>query len=374
MIAITIIILFSYVMLIGSFIYGFDKVNYFESKTNIPKTKFSVVIPFRNEAKNLKDLIESIKLLDYPETHFEIIFVDDSSTDDSVSIIKELLAGGKLNWTLLKNAEHTKSPKKDAIKKAIDHSVFEWILTTDADCILPIKWLSTFDGFIQQHESSMIAGPVAYYDLKSFLDYFQNLDFLSLMGSTIGSFGINRPFMANGANLAYRKSFFQELNGFNNDSNIASGDDVFLLQKAVKKGCHHVAYLKSKNAIVTTKPESNWNSLISQRIRWASKSTSYKNSFSIITGFIVLLANYLIIVLGLLTLTSIINFSVFCFAVLIKILVDFTLIYKSSSFFSHKIGLLQFVFSCLLYPFFISYVAFLTTFKGYKWKNRTFHK
>jgi hypothetical protein len=74
----------------------------------------------------------------------------------------------------------------------------------------------------------MIAGVT--YDCKTASHHFQQLDLVSLQGATIGSFGIGKGFMCNGANLAYKKSLFQELNGFRNDT-IASGDDVFLLQK-----------------------------------------------------------------------------------------------------------------------------------------------
>jgi hypothetical protein len=62
------------------------------------------------------------------------------------------------------------------------------------------------------------------------LHHFQQLDIASLQGATIGSFGINKGFMCNGANFVYQ-ILFQELNGFHGNDTIASGDDVFLLQK-----------------------------------------------------------------------------------------------------------------------------------------------
>ena len=82
----------------------------------------------------------------------------------------------------------------------------------------------------------MVASGVCYVPKKDFLSAFQNLDFLSLQGATIGSFGINQPFMCNGANFAYSKQFFKELNGFQGNETIASGDDVFLLQRNMPPG------------------------------------------------------------------------------------------------------------------------------------------
>jgi cellulose synthase/poly-beta-1,6-N-acetylglucosamine synthase-like glycosyltransferase len=105
----------------------------------------------------------------------------------------------------------------------------EWIITTDADCVVPKNWLSTLDNYIQSSNVNMIAGVT--YDCKNSFTSFPTADLVSLQGATIGSFGIGKGFMCNGANLAYKKSLFQELNGFQGNDTIASGDDVFLLQK-----------------------------------------------------------------------------------------------------------------------------------------------
>ena len=127
---------------------------------------------------------------------------------------------------------------------------------------------------------------------NSFLHHFQQLDLASLQGATIGSFGIKKGFMCNGANFAYTKSFFQELKGFEGNHAIASGDDVFLLQKALSKYPEKVAYLKSKNTIVTTKPVNDWKSLFYQRVRWASKTTSYQSIFGKRLGLLVFMMNF----------------------------------------------------------------------------------
>ena len=76
----------------------------------------------------------------------------------------------------------------------------------------------------------MIVAPVSLESNTTFLQQFQLIDFLSMQGATIGGFGIQQPFMANGANLAYQKELFIKLNGFENNNTIASGDDVFLLE------------------------------------------------------------------------------------------------------------------------------------------------
>ena len=104
----------------------------------------------------------------------------------------------------------------------------------------------------------MLAAGVFYKSTPSFLAAFQQLDFLSLQGTTIGSFGNNQAFMCNGANFCYQKAFFYELNGFDGNDKIASGDDVFLLQKAIQKDSKNVRFLKSELAIVQTGTEKTW--------------------------------------------------------------------------------------------------------------------
>ena len=90
MIIFSVVILALYCSLIIAFIVGFDKVENFESTKISPETKFSVIIPFRNEAENLKSLMHSISLLNYPKELYEILFIDDDSEDDSVNLIQNL--------------------------------------------------------------------------------------------------------------------------------------------------------------------------------------------------------------------------------------------------------------------------------------------
>ena len=247
-IAITIII--SYLILIGTLTYGFDKVENFKLKDLPSKTKFSIVIPFRNEAENLPQLLHSILELNYPRSLFEVILVDDDSEDNSVEVIKNFIkkkpfSNNHGNIKVIQNKRTSNSPKKDAITAAIKTAQFEWILTTDADCVLPKYWLDSFDEFIQTNNPNCIVAPVTYVNRNSYFNRFQTLDFLSLQGATIGGFGINKPFMGNGANLAYKKSVFNTVEGFKGNTNISSGDDIFILEKMVTYDAKKVNYLKS---------------------------------------------------------------------------------------------------------------------------------
>ncbi len=374
MVLTSIIITISYLFLIGCFVFGFDKIKPFQLGDNSSKTAFSVIIPFRNEAENLPRLLASIDELEYPKHLFEIIFVDDASHDSSVDIITRFLPNTRNDIQVIKNKRSTQSPKKDAITTAIHHAKNKWIITTDADCILPKYWLNSFDEWIQKTNAKCIVAPITYTYAANFLDQFQLLDILSLQSATIGGFGINKPFLCNGANFAYEKTLFQELNGFEGNTDIASGDDIFLLEKVAKAYPEQLHYLKCENAIVKTQTQPSWKDLISQRGRWAAKTSAYNNGFGKLTGGIVLLMNGLVILTLLLATLGIFNFKIWVYIVIIKFNIDFFLIYKSAIFFNQKAVLRSFIFGFIIYPFFSFYVAFTSLFKSYKWKGRTFKK
>ena len=363
-----------YILLIGSFILGFDRVELFQETYSEPIITFSVVIPFRNEAGNLPELLYSLKNLNYTENKYEIIFVNDNSDDESVVIINNFNSKNKQNFLLIDNIRQTNSPKKDAIKTAITMAKFDWIVTTDADCIVPINWLKSYNSFIQSKHPDFIAGPVTYSNTQTFFEKFQLLDFLSLIGSSIGGFGIKNPFMCNGANLAYKKNLFNEVKGFEDDKNIASGDDIFMLEKAVKYNRKKVRYLKSNDAVVTTNPLKSIKTLINQRIRWAAKSTQYKNPFSIFTALVVFSMNALIICGLIFSLIGIISITNWIYIVAIKLFVDFILIYKTAKFFNQEFLMTSFVFSSMIYPFFSVFIAIVSVFTGYKWKGKFYKK
>ena len=378
MILISLIITISYLLLISSFIFGFDKIPTFKLEDIPAKTKFSILIPFRNEAKNLPDLLKSIEALKYPKHLFEIIFVDDESGDNSVDIIKTVLKTRPLDcvqdFRIITNNRKTNSPKKDAITSAIKKAKYDWIITTDADCQLPLFWLDSFDQYIQKNNAVCIAAPVVYNNDHSFLNRFQILDILSLQGATIGGFGINKPFLCNGANFGYKKSIFNEVNGFEGNTNIASGDDIFLLEKITKKHPKHVHYLKCKRAIIKTQSQPNWADLLSQRVRWAAKTSTYNNWFGKLTGLAVLLMNALIVIVLMLSCIGVLNFKFLLYILVIKFNIDFFLIYKAASFFNQKNILKNYTLGFLIYPFFSIYIAFISSFSGYKWKGRDFKK
>ncbi|HEX8017498.1 MAG TPA: glycosyltransferase [Flavobacterium sp.] len=359
------VILKIYVITIGLLIYGFFKVKKYQKSNLEPKTSFTIIVPFRNEKENLPILLESFSNLNYPLDLFEVILVDDSSDE------KFQVSGFRFQVSVINNIRVSKSPKKDAITTAMQHVKTDWVITTDADCIVSENWLLTFDNYIQENEILMLAGAVTYECKNSFFDHFQQLDLTSLQGATIGSFGLNRAFMCNGANFAYTKSLFEKLNGFEGNDKIASGDDVFLLQKTIERFPKEVHYLKAKETIVLTKPTETWKSLFYQRVRWAAKTSSYQSLFGKLLGVVVFLGNLSFVLGFFFVCFGIWSYPVFVVFAFLKFVTDFVLLYVTNLFLT-KGEIKSLLLSSLLYPFFSTTVALYSLFGSYEWKDRRF--
>jgi len=370
-------IIIVYVLFIGWLSYGFKKIPYFSSTQSTPKQGFSIIIPFRNEETNLSRLLESISQLQYPESLYEVLLINDSSEDTSVTVITSYIKKHQTtNIKLLDSIRVSHSPKKDAILTAIDTAIHSWIITTDADCVVPSLWLGVLDAFIVENNSKLVAGPVTLPQYSSsFLHVFEQMDTLSLAGATIGGFGIKKPFLSNGAHLAYEKNAFMKVKGFEGNNHIASGDDHFILEKFTKAFPNQVHYLKSKQAIITTTFQESWLSFIRQRKRWASKSTGYTNSFTKSVGLLILLSN-LTFVLGVVFAFAKAYTNPFPFLILllIKIAVDSILLIQASQFFSKQKLLIWYPICAILYPFISTYIALNSLKGGFIWKGRYFKR
>lgn len=360
-------LVFVYTTLIGAFIIGWIRTPEFKLNKNQYYTPsfISVVIAFRNEETNLQSLLQSIKLQDYPSLCYEIIFVNDHSEDDGAEIIKNYIAEFT-NLTLMHLPEGSYG-KKNAVQLGFKQAKGEIIVTTDADCTLPPKWLSVYNEFyLAQQKPDMIIGLV---DLKAkqVLQKIFRLEFLSLIASSAGACSLNHPIFNNGANLAIKAERIKENIDLKN--NLVSGDDVFLLHY-FKKNRYDIKLLKSKNHVVNSIAPKRIGDFFSQRIRWASKASDYDDLDTLFISWIVFLTN-----IGLLS--SVIAFTLsqtfYFLAILwgLKLMVDFTMFFSQKSFFELKLTELLLVpIIELIYPLYIVVSAISSKIKPFQWKGR----
>ncbi|MFZ1798468.1 MAG: glycosyltransferase [Chitinophagaceae bacterium] len=337
---------------------------------------FSIIIPARDEGKNIGACLNSILQNNYPKKNFEIIVIDDFSTDDTASIVNWFsLKHGNIRLIQLKDIlqEHVNSYKKKAIETAIGQASFDWIITTDADCTAGKEWLRFFNAYIIEKDPVFIAAPVLFTHTKGFLSLFQSLDFISLQGITAASVSAGFHSMCNGANLAYKKESFFAVAGFKGLDDIASGDDMLLMNKIKKQFPGKIGYLYNPGVTIQTAPMTTWKNFLNQRIRWASKATRYEDT----QIFLVLLWVYLLNVylLAILIASFFIQYLIIYWLgiVLFKTFVELLFMYPAAKFFHRQKQLWW--FPCMQ-PFHIIYTVFsglLGTFGTYNWKGRKVH-
>lgn len=339
---------------------------------SVGKRMISVIISARNEEDNISNCIESLYKQDYPADRFEVILVDDQSTDRTYKVIQDSLVKYPLNAKILITTGD--GGKKNALKMAINEASGEIILTTDADCLVSPGWISLMNSCFEKTNAVFIAGPVMMIEEKGLLSKFQCLEFNSLMAATAGSFGINMPVMSNGANMGFYAAAYQ--NDMMQD-NEASGEDVFTLFSMKRMfGKRKVNFLHSPQATVLTKTQETIGQFIMQRIRWTSKSSSYRDKDVVYTALSVFSINLLLLLSGLLILVSdqlplVIYPTAAAFT--LKCAVDYLLLRRYSGIYGQA-NLLKFLL--LLEPIVILYTS-LTGIIGnmvsFKWKGRRYN-
>lgn len=367
------ILIYSYFLGLLWLLTGFWKLPKTTLQKFTPKHTFSIIIPFRNEALRIENLLESLQNITYPKDHFELLFVDDASEDNSVSIVTEALTNSEFSWRILPNERRSNAPKKDAITAAIEKSRFNWIVTTDADCSVQPEWLESMNEFIQAHNPKMLCGPVLISGDQSMFNAFQQYENINLQGVTMGSFGWNIPMLCNGANLAFEKKIFEEVGGYAGNDTIASGDDIFLMEKVRQLYPKDVHFLKSNHALVATTDASNIKEALMQRIRWAGKTRRQNNPRAQILGILVALIN-LWIVAGLFwCLNWKVEFIIFYFGIFaIKITSEIIFLFGIDAFFRSRPKVITAIILGLIYPFFSSFILFRSMIGTYRWKGRSF--
>ena len=231
-------------------------------------TFISVVVACRNEQENLPVLLYNIACQDYPKELFEVIIVDDNSTDRTFETASGFT--GIDNILAIRNNGHG---KKAAVETGINASSGSLIITTDGDCRIGRNWLRTIAAFYEEHKPDMIICPVQIESGSGFFGRFQELEFLSLQGLTAGSALSGDPVMCNGANLAFTPEVYHD-HSQNLHFEIASGDDIFLLYSLKKQNRSKIFWLESPESIVTTAPSPSIWSFLKQRKRWISKARS----------------------------------------------------------------------------------------------------
>ena len=352
---------------------GWQKQRPFRGGMSVSSTKISVIVPARNEEKNIEACIRSILSQDYPKELLEVIVVDDHSTDKTADIIRSYAEQGIQYVNLeehLPEGPVVNAYKKRALAVGIGKSKGELIVTTDADCTAGISWLSFIADKYEQDKPEMIAAPVCLTDNGSLVEVFQAMDFMSMQGITVASLQLGMGNMCNGANLAFTRHAYDTVGGYDGIDHIASGDDFLLMMKISKAFPGKISYLQSGQAIVSTPPQPDWTSFFNQRIRWASKSGKYDDKrMTLVLAFVYLFnCSFLLVLISALFNSAMWN--VLIVMLLVKTLSEYIYLVPVSRFYNKQKWLWMFP---ILQPLHIAYVisaGFLGGIGVYSWKGR----
>jgi cellulose synthase/poly-beta-1,6-N-acetylglucosamine synthase-like glycosyltransferase len=363
----TIILLLAYFLLFGYYAKGWKRSKTGNSKAPPPNTLVSVIIAARNEADNIPALLNSLDLQDYPREYYEVIIVDDHSTDETKN---RILSAENTNVKYVAQ-ENGIFSKKKAIEKGISLSQGELIITTDADCILPPRWLSSLAGLYAENKAAFIAAPVKFTYGNNFLQKFQAIDFMMLQGITASGIALSLHYMCNGANLGFSKQAFQEADGYKGIDNIATGDDMLLMHKIKKLYPGSIYYLKDNDAIVSTIPMPSWKEFFMQRKRWASKTFVYDDWRIIaILAFVYFFNTWFLVLLFSGILAPVYLIAAIAY-LLIKASAEWNYLQPIARFYNEE-KLLKYLF--LYQPIHIFYTVFIgawSQFGNYEWKGRS---
>ena len=258
-----------YFLIIPHFIYTFSilflivvllkqKNNSFHSYGSLQA--ISIVIPFRNEENNLKQLIESLNEQKYNGT-IELILVNDGSTDNSVNIINTCIKNIKYNAKVIHSQYEPSrmlSSKQQALDLGIQNSQYEWIVLTDADMTFDNLWLSTLISKISvSPDTALVFGHTSIKYKHNFFEYFQafQLEFLFSAAYSFHSAGITGSCMGN--NIVISKVHYNKIGGFNKIGYSIVEDRALIA--AFKKSKALISFVEPFRPMAFTQPAESWN-------------------------------------------------------------------------------------------------------------------
>jgi len=349
-IGLEIIICVLYSILVSVFLLGWKRTKPFAlPEGGEPDFLVSVVVPCRNEEKNIEQLILDLAQQTYQNV--ELIVVNDHSVDATRALFEK----ARCRYPNVQLVDAIGFGKKNALREGILKATGELIVTTDADCLHAKQWLETIAAFQKEQSADLIICPVSLSADGSLFSTIQRVEFTSLVASGAGAAGLGMPIMCNGANLAFKKSVWLRSQDELHEEE-PSGDDMFLLE-SIKRAGGKIRFLKAGSAFAVAGSADSMKSLFKQRRRWTSKSPAYTDWQIIFTACVVLFINLIeVLLLGLAICDTqyLIPFLVLFFG---KYMLDACFLSSVRRFFQLKYVWFHSLILSLVYPFYIVLVA-----------------
>ncbi len=331
---------------------------------------FSVIIPVRNEEKNIPQILNRLAEQSYPSELFEVIIVDDFSEDQTIQVVNRLKESTDINIRLIQLDDKSKQGKKHALTAAVGAAEHETILTSDADCWFEKNWITSYNNAFDE-TTNMVAGPVAI-EGDGLFARLQQVEFAGLMGFGAVTIANENPSMCSGANLGFRKRAFEEVGGYTNNLFTPSGDDEFLLFNIMRRFPNSTRFLKDDNAVVNTPAHKELRSFINQRTRWTSKWKHNKN-WKVRVSAVLFFLDYLLLYAGLgYTLIGGIDPLIMSSVIVVRFLSLFLFVSPINRFMKGKNSFWPLLIFQIIYPMHVLFMGMNSIFGSYTWKGRKY--
>jgi cellulose synthase/poly-beta-1,6-N-acetylglucosamine synthase-like glycosyltransferase len=336
----------------------------------------SVVVAARNEEKVIKKTLLSLARQNYPHNRYEIVVINDRSTDSTGRIIREMqqLIPNLRTITITDRQENI-SPKKRALIEAVKTIKTDYILTTDADCLHDKDWLASYAALIGNNLG--VATGLTVFQIDEYRNGFertwqkmQNIEYISEQLAAAGAIGHNVGFTANGNNLLFNRQLYEKYAQEAIRKRVISGDDFFIIQTA-QKYRFRLRFSLNPATIVHTPPQRTLRDLLNQRARWSSKIGRASNPVVLFS------ANTFIYYLGITLYPFFLIFmprfwAIFALLYGIKIIADTAYVIYGYKKFGLKLGLIGYILLQLVHAPFIVLCAVIGILFGFDWKGERY--
>jgi biofilm PGA synthesis N-glycosyltransferase PgaC len=241
----------------------------------------SAIICARNESGNLKRFLPAVLEQDYPE--FEVVVVNDASTDETEDVLAELSARYRhLRYTTIPCNEKFSHGKKLALTVGIKSAGYDHLLLTDADCYpASDRWLQHMVSNLKG-DKQIVLGYGSYEKRKGMLNMLIRYETVTTAIRYLSYAIMGKPYMGVGRNLAYRKSFFLKHRGFASHYHLVSGDDdLFVNETATGR---NTAVEVGRESRTISLPEISFRDWVTQKQRHLTAGKQYRLATRIMLG------------------------------------------------------------------------------------------
>lgn len=293
---------------------------------------------------------------------FDVLWIDDHSEDNSRAVIESLISE-TAHHRLICLQDQT--GKKAALEAAISYSTAEYLVTIDADSSVQPQWLTLIAEAFAVGGADMLILPVSIDSGPNVPLFFQSAENCAIQGLAFGCAAWGVPISCNGANLAFRKSAFEAVGGYSSHQNVASGDDVLLMQ-AFANSRLRVKPIWHNGALVRTAPVNAWCEVWKQRVRWAGKSGRMTHPAPIVMGLILVFHSLILLIAPVFG----VNLGFYGLAWLLKIMMDVLLIKTVAKRYNVQLNPLKLAILSICYAIYLPVVTFVSMFWRPMWKGR----